>query len=172
MFEIGSYVMYGNHGVCTVEEIRTEDFSGEKKQYYILSPKDENGMTIYVPLDAPTLTAQMRPLLTREEIGTVVAAVAQREDEVWISDRKERAEYFSRILREGDCARMLEMLRLIYRQRCLYATLGKKMYQADENAFAKAERLLFGEFSVVLGIGPSEVVDYVRTQLLQQSEGA
>ena len=135
MFEIGSYVMYGNHGVCTIAELRTEDFSGESKQYYILEPKDERSMTIYVPADAPALVAQMRPLLTPSEIGALIATLREKQRTEWIVDHKARAEYFSQVLREGDRQRMLDMLRLIHDRRDEQAALGKKLYQADENAF-------------------------------------
>lgn len=172
MFEIGSYVMYGNHGVCTIAELRTEDFSGESKQYYILEPKDERAMTIYVPTDAPALLAQMRPLLTEQEIGALIASLQEEDTAEWIADHKARAEYFSQVLREGDRRRMLEMIRLIWTRRRAQAALGKKLYQADEHAFAKAERLLYGEFAVVLGIEHDEVVDYIRTHMASQGVGA
>jgi CarD family transcriptional regulator len=172
MFEIGSYVMYGNHGVCTVAELREEDFSGESRKYYILEPRDERAMTIYVPADALELVAQMRPLLTVEEIEALIASLQQESTTEWIADPKARAEHFSRVLREGDRQRMLNMLRQIWCRRRAQAAIGKKLYQADEHAFAKAERLLYGEFAVVLGIEHDQVIDYIREKVATSEVGA
>ena len=40
MFEIGDYIVCGNNGICTVENISTIDVSGVEpdRLYYILQP--------------------------------------------------------------------------------------------------------------------------------------
>ena len=38
---------------------------------------------------------------------------------------------------------------------------------ADETAFKKAERILFGELSLVLGIAPNEIVPYIEAGLAE-----
>ena len=114
----------------------------------------------------------MRPLLTEQEIEALIASLREEDPAEWIADHKARAEHFSQVLREGDRRRMLEMIRLIWTRRRAQAALGKKLYQADEHAFAKAERLLYGEFAVVLGIEHDEVVDYIRTHMVPQGMGA
>ena len=51
MFSIGQYVVCGNKGVCTVEQITTLDISGvdKAKMYYILKPVYASTSTVYVP---------------------------------------------------------------------------------------------------------------------------
>ena len=172
MFDVGDYVVYGSNGVCSIREVRQEDFLGEKKPYYILSPVDEIGLTIYVPVDVPELVSQMRPLLTLQEVGALIDSIPTLNDGDWIVDNRARAEQFSQILKAGDRAAMLEMLRTIYRRREKQAAIGKKLYLSDEHAFEKAERLLYGEFAVVLQIRPEEVTEYIRRRLSKESVDA
>lgn len=47
------------------------------------------------------------------------------------------------------------------------ADSGKRLFAADEKAFAAAEHILHGEFAFVLGIKESEVPDFIRERLSQ-----
>lgn len=165
MYDIGSYVMYGNQGVCQILELRREDFSGEWKDYYILSPLDDAKMTIYVPMDAEALLARMRPLLSREEVAILIREGCAAEPMEWIHDARGRSELFRQILQSGNQHRLMVMLRTIYQRREEQMALGKKLYSADETAFEKAEKLLHGEIAAVLNIQPDQVQDYIQSQL-------
>ena len=67
MFKVGDYVICGNKGVCSVENITTLSISGVDKErmYYILKPLYMNGSTVYVPVDSAG--ESMRKVLEREE---------------------------------------------------------------------------------------------------------
>ncbi len=49
--DIGTNVVYGTSGVCSVIDIREEDFGGGKKLYYVLRPlgKHSTGTDILSP---------------------------------------------------------------------------------------------------------------------------
>ena len=53
MFGIGDTVMHPSEGVCSVEDIRTIQFSGgQPRPYYVLHPTMEKGSsTVYMPTD-------------------------------------------------------------------------------------------------------------------------
>jgi RNA polymerase-interacting CarD/CdnL/TRCF family regulator len=42
---------------------------------------------------------------------------------------------------------------------------GKKLRSSEETLLQRAEKLLFGEFAWVLGINPSEVVDFIKSRI-------
>lgn len=165
MFKIGSYVMYGNQGVCRVVEIRRESFSGTAKDYYILSPLDDEKMTIYVPMDAEALVSRMRPLLSPDQIAALIREGCAAETMEWTDDARGRSEQFRQILQSGDQQRLIVMIRTIYERKELQLAKGKKLYSADEAAFEKAEKLLHGEIAAVLNIRPDQVQDYIQSQL-------
>ena len=101
MFAVGEYVVYGTQGVCSIERICREDFSGEMKDYYVLAPADDPKMQIYVPMDAPALTEKMRALLSAEELMSTLRMGMQEGVLEWVNDQRGRTEQYRRILQEG-----------------------------------------------------------------------
>lgn len=169
MFSIGSYVVYASQGVCRIEEIRREDFSGTAKDYYILIPLDDPKMVVYVPTDAQALTAQMRPLLSPDELSELLRRGAAADTQEWISDPRSRNEHFRAILQSGDRLRLFCMLRSIHERREQQLAIGKKLYAADEMICQRAEKLLHGEIATILNIHPDEVHSYIQSQLRAES---
>ena len=67
MFQKGEYIVYGQHGICLVEDITHLNMSeaDEKKLYYVLVPVGTRGSRIYYPADRENRNA--RYLMTKEE---------------------------------------------------------------------------------------------------------
>ena len=165
MFRVGEYVVYGTQGVCKIERICRENFSGEMKDYYILTPADDPKMQIYVPTDAPLLTEQMRALLSAEELMSTLRMGIKEGVLEWVSDPRGRNEQYRRILQEGDRCQLFRLLRTLYQRREEQAAVGRKLYAADEQIFERAQRLLHGEIAVILNIHPDEVSAYIGARL-------
>ena len=74
MYEIGQLIVYGNEGVCRVEEIGTPKISGVDKHrdYYTLAPIYREGK-VFTPVDSKVF---MRPVITREEALALIAKKA------------------------------------------------------------------------------------------------
>lgn len=169
MPEIGSLVVYGSNGVCRVEEIRREAFTGTPRDYYILSPADDKKTVIYVPTDEVSLTAQMRPLLSRDELVALIRESYREGACEWINDPRARSESFRQILQSGNRRDLFRMLRTIYERRESQVAQGRRLYAADENAFHQAEKLLHGEIAAILSIHPDEVQSFIQSQLAAES---
>jgi hypothetical protein len=54
------------------------------------------------------------------------------------------------------------MVYSIYARKAEMASLGKRSLLVDDAALKKAEKILFGELSIVLGIPLTEVGEYIR----------
>ena len=74
----------------------------------------------------------------------------------WVKENRARQEYFKKIMESGDRARIVSMIRAINESGQRREAEGKKNFLTDENIKAKAEKLLYTEFSVVLGISEEE----------------
>ena len=57
------------------------------------------------------------------------------------------------------------MVRTLYRRRAELMAAGKKCHLCDENFLRDAEKLLVGEFSVVMDAEPDQVKRYLREHL-------
>mgnify|MGYP001510839925 CR=1 FL=1 len=79
MYAAGELVVYGGEGVCRVEGVGAPSLPGMDKTrlYYTLSPLYRSGQ-VMTPVDTQVL---MRPLLTAEEVGQLIAELDQLPEE-------------------------------------------------------------------------------------------
>ncbi len=159
---IGTHVLYGKMGVCLVQE-QTKLSYGDGL-YYVLCPVSDGRSSIYVPCDNPDLVAKMRPLLTREEIDLLLSDA----DEVrmdWIDDRNERSARYRQIIGSGDRRLLIRQICCLFRKKHEKQELGKRLSSMDESVLQECMRLIDEEFSMVLGIPRSQVMDYILDRL-------
>lgn len=160
--KIGTYVLYGKTGVCFVKEQTT--MSVGEGLYYVLNPVSDSRSSVYVPCDNADLVARMRPLLTREEIDTLLSDAEEVRME-WVDDRNTRATLYRTILNSGDRKECIRLIGCLLRKKKERAELGKRLSTMDEHALMECVRLVQEEFSMVLGIHPGEVSAYIHERL-------
>ena len=75
MYQKGDYINYSGQGICQVTDIRSMDFrtGAGARNYYILSPIDQEGTVFYLPEEGSD--TRSRKLLTREEIDGILAGI-------------------------------------------------------------------------------------------------
>ena len=163
MHKIGEKVVYGSFGVMEIVDVRIEKIANVSRQYYILeSVGGSVGSQTFVPVDNEQLVANMRPLLTKEELMTFIRLIDSLPALDWIADNRARSERFKAVIESGDRAAMVSMIKLVRATAVRRAEAGKKNYLADENAMNKAERLLMTEIATVMEIDESEVRSFVE----------
>lgn len=164
MFEIGDRVVYGAEGVCRIDRLERLRIGGRSGQYYVLSPVYREGATIYVPIDNERLIDRMKKILTADEINALLDNAV--DDELtWIDDANERKTAFSAVLVNGDRREMVRLIRTLYLRRKELTARGKHLRASDEQALRDAEKLLNGEFALVLGIPTAAVPAYIRERI-------
>lgn len=165
IYSLGDTVMHPSEGVCTVAELRRMELgSVGMKNYYILKPTTEkSSSTIYMPVARGNTV--LRRLLSKEDILSLIRASKEHAG-LWIADSKQRKEAFTRILSEGNYARIIRMIQEIHEERIHREQEGKKPCAADEALLAEAERLLHQEFSYVLHMSVEEIAAFIRKELI------
>ena len=157
MYSIGNKVMYGASGVMTVIDIRDESFGDSSRSYYVLRPTLARTESFtFVPTDNERLVASMRYLLSADEIGDLLKSAADIPAVDWIPENRARQEFYKKITESGDPRSMIAMIHRIKDCGRLREMEGKKNFLSDENAKAKAERLIISEISVSLDIPEEE----------------
>ncbi len=157
MFEIGSYVIYRAEGVCVISDIRRESFGtiGEKTNYYILIPLNDEKSTVFVPTDNEALVKMMRPLLSVNEI-LQMAEELRHERLQWIPESRARNIQYREILSVGDRRELIVLANSVWEYMESVIANGKKPNTTEENALKRATKLLFEEFSVTAEIASEE----------------
>ena len=160
MFAVGDVVLHTSQGVCRVDDIRDEKFSGLIRTYYVLLPMGNNGKsTTYVPVDAPK--SPIRELLSEEQIREVIH-VSMNEKTDWIDNNNVRKSVFTEILRSDDMSKILSLIVCLYNRRATVLSQGKKFPVVDERIMTEAERKIHQEFSYTLSISEKDVPQYIK----------
>ncbi len=164
MFSIGQYVICGNKGVCTVEDITTLDISGvdKAKKYYILKPKYVTASTVYVPVDSAM--SSMRNILTKEEAQGLIKEIPEIPVLKIESEKLVEQEY--KACMKSNCSReWVKLIKTIYLRNQKRLEAGRKETAVDSKYFRIAEENLYGELAVALEMERREVYNYIMEYL-------
>lgn len=143
MYEIGQLIVYGNEGVCRVEEIGTPKISGVDKHrdYYTLAPIYREGK-VFTPVDSKVF---MRPVITREEALALIDRIPQMTAEVYEnSNLRFLNEHYQQCIQNYTCADLLQLIKDVRAKRRQMTERGKKLGLVDERYMKRAEEMLHG----------------------------
>lgn len=166
MFQPGDMVVYGSTGVCKVEEVST--LQGAKgpdknKKYYCLNPLQQDGV-IYAPVD--NAKVPMRPVISAEEAEALIDLIPSIDASTYRAPTLQAlAQYYQSAVRSSDCRDLIGMMKSIYHKRQIVERQKRRLGMVDERYMKQAERLLYGEFSVALGIPFDEVQPYIASRI-------
>ena len=162
MHSIGEKIVYGSSGVMEIVDIREESIGDVARKYYVLREVNSTSAShTYVPVDNEKLVGCMHPLLTKEEVMDIISRAEIIPEVEWQKDNRVRSEKFRRIIESGDREGVISLIKTVYGYGLKRKEEGKKNYLADENLMRKAEKLLYAEFSEVLGIPENEVREFI-----------
>jgi len=164
MYQIGEKVVYAAHGVCMVaaEECKTVD--RKKVTYLVLEPVCQEGTRYLVPTHNAAAMGKLRPMLTKEQLQELIRSEAVQAD-AWIRDENHRKLAYRELIGSGDSVKLMQMVHTLYGHKTKQLAEGKKIHLCDDNFLRDAERLLAGEFAIVLDIAPDAARQYLRNQL-------
>lgn len=156
MFSVGEKIIYGENGVCTVEQIAPLPMSGasKDKMYYHLTPYVGSGK-YYAPVDSG---AYMRPVMSRDEALALIDSMPGIEPAVCNDSRFNHVDAFYKDLFKQHSNEAL--VAVIKGLRCRMAERKTKSSRA-EATMKRAKDILHGELSVALEIEFRDVEAYI-----------
>ncbi len=159
MIKINSTILYGSE-VCRVTDIKKMTFGKTTREYFVLSPIYDEKNTIFAPTDSPKVLEKIKQILSSEEIISLIKNMPDKAP-LWVDDDKERALLYHNTFEKGERAQIIRMIKTLYERKIELAEKGKKLRSADESAFARAEKMIYDEFALVLDIKREEVVPFI-----------
>ena len=166
MLQIGSQVVYGIHGVCTIIEVEARRVDRKKVEYFVLEPNDQPGARFYVPTQNQVALSKLRPLLTREALDALLVS-EDTHRECWIPEENLRKQKYRELINGGDRAALISMIRALQQHKESQLAAGRKFHLSDENFLRDAEKMLRSEFSYVLGMSQAEVSAYIKEKIYE-----
>lgn len=164
MFSVGDKIIYGESGVCTVEQIGPLSSSGPQKDrvYYHLRPLIGSG-TYFTPVDS---SAYMRPVMSRSEAEVLIDTIPDIEPAICDDNRFNHVDAFYReLFKQHSCTALISIIKGL---NCRMAGRKTKSSRA-EATMKRAKEILHGELSVALEMDYKEVEGYIQRRLEQTS---
>lgn len=163
-FHQGQKLLYGAHGVCEMVGIESRKVERKMVEFYCLCPVEQRGAMFYIPTASQAAVSKLHPIMSKDELSALIAAV-KGEQTSWIADENSRKQHYRELMSGLDRKAMLCTVGAILRQKENQLALGKKLHLCDENFLRDAQKLIAGEFSIVLGIPKEKVRQYIQNQL-------
>lgn len=164
MYNVDDLIIYGDMGVCKVINITTPDFIKTKKDqlYYVLQSLYQK-CVIYMPVDTATF---MRPILSAKEVDHLIDMIPAVQTEVnHNSNIQQGAASRETAVNMHDCADLIKYVMVIDAKKQYAEQQKRKLGMVDEKSMKQAEGLLYGEFSLALGIPVNKVQDYIASRV-------
>lgn len=163
-FEKGEYVVYGNKGVCLIEDITHVDIPGVDKDrlYYIMRPRQSKSGTVYLPVDSTK--AVIRRVMSEQEARQLLDEIPDIE-QLLVTNEKKREDNYKEALKTCSCRAWISVIKTLRRRRKERLDAGKKFTALDERYLRCAEQELYGELSVALGVPEAEMDSYIKNHI-------
>lgn len=165
MFKIGDYVVYGNSGVCKVEDIGPLSIGSRDKDYYTLIPVYGKNSKLYTAVDSDKVV--IRPIMTRQESDALIDAMEEI-SELSICDEKRREDIYKETMRTCDCKEWVRIIKTLYTRKMDRISRGKKVTSSDERYLQMAEENLFGELAFSLQIPKEKVGEFISEKIREK----
>lgn len=140
-YHIGDKVVYPNHGVGIIEDIRRRDIAGAEQEFYHLRIFS-NGTTVMVPVGNSRIVG-LRQLFEKKRINQLFTHLRSSEIECysnWKGRYKENAEK----MRSGHLFDMADVLKNL-----VYLSKRKTLSYREKQMYEKAKYLLVSEVAIV-----------------------
>lgn len=162
MFKIGDYVIYGNTGVCRIEDITIMDVSGTEREYYVLVPVYNKNGRAFLPVDNTKVI--LRPVITKDQALELIDEIPDIE-EIWIASDKGREEKYKELAKQCDCKSWIAIIKTIYLRKQERIAQGKKVTTTDERYFRLAEDSLYSELGFAMDMDKGDVENFIKTRI-------
>lgn len=145
--------------VCEVIEIKKNHFNNN--DYYILAPLFDKSLKIEVPV--ANRVGHLRELLSKEEIGNIISQIPNIE--ALATDNRYIENQYKTLMSSGEHTDLIKIIKTAYLRNQERIDNNKKIGDKDNNYFCQAEKYLYQEFSIVLGMSYDETKEYVVNEV-------
>ena len=154
MYKIGEYVVY-KKDVCKVKAIKKNH--PNDKDYYVLIPIDDESLIIDVPVE--NRCGYIRDLINKEKVEEIINSIPSVP--VIKCDTKNIENEYKNLLSTGEHLDLIKIIKTTYLRNQERTMNKRKSGDKDDFYFRKAEKYLYNEFSLVLGMNFDEVKKYI-----------
>lgn len=158
MYKKDDYVVY-KRDVCKVNGVIPKKFNN--MDYYSLSPVLDESLKIDVPVD--NKLGLMRSLITKKELDDIINKIPNIKP-LSTTDKQIENEY-KKLMNTASHEDLIKIIKTTYLRNKERLDSNKKIGDKDNSYFELAEKYLYTEFMIVLGINFEEAKEYVISKV-------
>ena len=155
MYKENDYLVY-KKDVCKVREVRKNKMNG--KDYYILVPVNDESLIIEVPSD--NRMGYIRDVISKEDAEKLIKKIPKIETLKNIDDKYIEKTY-KELIYNGTHEDLIKIIKTAYIRNEDRTNSKKKLSDKDTKFFEQAEKYLYTELSISLGMNYDETKDYI-----------
>ncbi|HPE15235.1 MAG TPA: CarD family transcriptional regulator [Bacilli bacterium] len=161
MFKVNDYVIYKND-TCIIKN--TKNMRG--RDYYSLSPIDDLSLNIDVSIE--NNLGHIRSIISKSEVEQIISSIPMVECIEFENEKMFESEY-KRILASGKYEDLIKIIKTSFLRNDARLLNNKRISEKDDFYFKKAEKILYNEFSIALGLTYDETKKYVIDRVTKLS---
>lgn len=154
MFNKNDMVIYKGD-VCKIIDIKNNSFSN--KMCYMLVPLYDESLTISVPVENEN--GYLKNILSKKEVLDLIRKIPKIK--VLDVDSKLIENEYKNLFRSGNHEDLIKIIKTTYLRNKKRIECKRSIGEKDKEYFDKAERKLYGEFSIVLGMSVDDVRKFI-----------
>lgn len=164
MLNKGDVAVYGNHGLCKVDDMLVPSFlpKGSDKMYYQMVSVIDRGGVLYVPIDGAD--DKMRNVISAEDALEMMDSLHEI-DMIDLPVGKKAEIVISGVCKRNEADEMISLIKTLYHIKVVRAMEGKKFASMDEKYLGIAEKLLYSELAYSLDMEWDEVREKIQDTL-------
>ena len=152
MFNIGNFIVY-KKDVCKIVDIKNE--------YYVLVPITDNSLKINVPIS--NKFNYLRNLINKDDVMKIIEKIPNIE--IIETNDKLIENKYKELINSGKHEDLIKIIKTTYLRKKERLDHNKKIGDKDNTYFNLAEKYLYNEFAIVLGMNYDDTKNYVIEQV-------
>ena len=154
MYKVGDYIVY-KKDVCIIKDVKLNSFNNE--YYYSLLPINDKSLKIDIPVSDKL--NNIRDLISKKEIENIIKQIPNIP--IIESDDKYIESEYKKLLSSNNHFNLIRIIKTTYLRNKDRIDNKKKISDKDNSYFNLAEKYLYNEFSIVLGLSFDDTKKYI-----------
>ena len=163
MYKIDDLIFYKSHGICRIDQIVEQNFSGTPQMYYVMQSKLRPGVILYHPVESKN--SQLEKLINKDEALEIIACFANDASE-WEDRNTNRQRNHSEILSRNDHLEIAQLMNTLLRKELELKELDKKLAAQDTQMLHQITMIIYD----ILELAMKQSKEQLEQQIMQKIE--
>lgn len=162
MYKVGDLTFYKSHGICKVDRITEESFSGEPKLYYVLQSKIKPGVTLYHPVESEN--SQLERVLDYDEAVQLMDCFNNQPND-WEEKNTNRHRVQNDIMNRNSHFEIAQLMNTLLRRENELQLNDKKLASQDTQTLQQISAIIYDVLELALEQPKEKIEQEIRKRI-------